>query len=540
MRKIFLSTCITFAALSASVTISFVLIFILSSVFLNVIDKDRILPNIYLQESYIGLQDVKDVRVEYQAKAIKSLPSTIKLTIGSETKEYPTSDLSPELYLQEVQDVGRNSNIIRAMEELGSVSSPIRFEYEYKFNVEKIISEFKMFNNEDIKFFEDDGRVVGCTNDLSTKLVDVQKVSKTISENLRGDVEVKLDKSQILSEGVSTDLYLICNKFKHDSNIILSKFQRFGDVKIEEVLSFVGLYMSSEGSLLWRVYDNEKLQKFLVDLKARTTIVLDEGQYEESGGTIRLFSQYKEGKELDLEASYNNIVKWSSNPTASDFKIVYKVTSPWYIRENKTIADFTYELGRGESRLNYNIDNGRVGVEEINGYVLNPGSEYSFYNMLEPRLQDIWRTKNGRPIEMGICSSSTTIFRAALHAGFPITERASHGWSLPKYSWPYEQNVVDATYLTTPKIDLKFINDLSYPVMFKSETWVQDGWEYQRVRILTSPKAKGRSVELGSFRKWDERLPGIYKGSFDRIIKENGVEKRRDYFESNYYMYAPY
>lgn len=541
MRKIFLSTCITFAALAVSVVTSFVFIFIISSVFFNVIDKDRILPNIYLKEAYVGLESIHDVQIEYQEEALELLPSTITLTIGTETKEYPTSELSPELYLEEVRDVGRSRNIFRAMVELASVSSALSFDYEYKFNVEKIISEFSLFADDDIKFFEEDGRVVGCTNDLvSSKLIDVQKFNKQLSVSAQSDTEIKLEKAEILSEGVSTDLFLICNKFKHDTKTILTKFERFGDVDPVEVLGFMGLYMSSEGTLSWKMYSDENLRKFLDSLKLRTQILLDEGEYQEVDGKVRLFRQYKEGKEVDIEASYRNMIKWSLNPLSENIKMVYKVTAPWYVKEGKGIVDFTYELSRGESRLNYNIENGRVGVQEIDGYILNPGSEYSFYNMLQPRLLDIWRTANGRAIEMGICSSSTTIFRAALHAGFPITERYSHGWSLPKYEWPYEQNVVDATYLTNPKVDLKFVNDLAYPVIFKSEIWSGGGWDYQRVRIMTSPKAKDRSVELTRFRKWDERLPGIYKGSFDRIIREKGVVTRQDYFESNYYMYAPY
>lgn len=541
MRKIFLSTCITFAALVASVITSFVFVFIISCVFFNVVDKDRILPNIYLKEAYIGLESIQDVQIKYQEEALELLPSTITLTIGTETKEYPTSELSPELYLEEVRDVGRNGNIFGAMVELASVSSALSFDYEYKFNVEKIISEFSLFADDDIKFFEEDGRVVGCTDDLvSSKLIDVQKFNRQLSVSAQSDTEIKLEKSEILSEGVSTDLFLICNKFKHDTKTILTKFERFGDISPSEVLGFMGLYMSPEGTLSWKMYNDENLRKFLDSLKLRTQIILDEGEYQVVDGKVRLFRQYKEGKEVDIDASYTNMIKWSLNPLSENIKIVYKVTAPWYVKEGKEIIDFTYELSRGESRLNYNIENGRVGVQEIDGYILNPGSEYSFYNMLQPRLLDIWRTANGRAIEMGICSSSTTIFRAAIHAGFPITERYSHGWSLPKYEWPYEQNVVDATYLTNPKVDLKFVNDLSYPVIFKSEIWSDGGWDYQRVRIMTSPKAKDRSVELTRFRKWDERLPGIYKGSFDRIIREKGVVTRQDYFESNYYMYAPY
>ncbi len=540
-KKILISVSVTLGTLVASLTLAAISTLVLVGIFVNIIDKDRILPNIYLEDANIGLMDVGDVRVQYETEALSNLPSTIKLTIGKETKEYSTKDLSPELYLEDIQNVGRDSNFVKVMEEIVSVTNRLEFSYEYKFNVNKIISEFKLFNDGEFKFLEDDGRVVGCSKDgLSAKLVDIQKVSKEISDNIVQDKEVKIEKSEILSEGTAQDVFLICNRYKYDSNAITAKFQRFGEIKNEEVLSFMGMYLSEEGDLSWGIYNKDNLKKFLTALKQKTEVALNEGQYEEVGGKIRLFAPYKEGRSLDIDSSMSNIVRWSADPVNKDVKMVFKATAPWYILEGKVVEDFSYELSRGESRLNYNIENGKVGVQEIDNYLLNPGQEYSFYNMLSPSLQDIWRTPSGRAIEMGICSSSTTIFRAAIEAGFPITERYAHGWSLPKYEWPYEQNVVDATYLTNPKIDLKFVNDLAYPVIFKSEMWEADGWQYLRVKVMTSPKAKNREVVLNNFRKWDERLPGIYKGSFDRTVTDKGVVTRQETFTSDYYMYAPY
>ncbi len=535
--------------LVASLILAGIFTLLIVTIFLNIVDRDRVLPNIYLENDYVGLMEIGDVKVQYEKAAIEDLPSKIKLTIGTETKEYKTSELAPELYLDRIKDVGRDSDPIRALEEMVSVANPIKFSYEYKFDVNKIISEFKLFNDDEFKFVEDDGRIVGCSsNGLSAKLVDVQKVNDEITENLAIDTEVKLDKSQILSEGTAKDVYLICNRFKYDANAMTAKFQRFGDIKSEDVLSFMGMYLSEEGSLSWKIYNKENLKKFLNNLKTKTEVALDEGEYEDINGVIRLFRKYVEGKALDIDSSLSNLVRWSADPISKDFKLVFKTTSPWYIKDGRQIEDFTYELSRGESRINLYVggwDNpslyaSRVGVDEMDGYVLNPGEEYSFFNFLQPQLSDMWRTKEGNPILSGICNSSTTIFRAALHAGFPITERWNHGWSLEKYRWPYSENVVDATYLTTPKIDLRFVNDIGHPVVFKLDTWRDAEWEYQRLRVMTSPKAKGRTVELANFRKWGERLPGIYKGSFDRIIKQDGAVVGQDYFESNYHMYAPY
>jgi vancomycin resistance protein YoaR len=210
--------------------------------------------------------------------------------------------------------------------------------------------------------------------------------------------------------------------------------------------------------------------------------------------------------------------------------------------KNLEILDFTTAYAVGQSRINLYfgdypnpyVENSRVGLLESENVIVNPGDQFSFYDTIAPSFTDTWRTKNGRYIGSGICNSSTTLFRTALEAGMPILERYNHAWNVPKYDWPYEMNLVDAAYLTTPKADMRFQNDLDYPIKIKIEFSTDPEYEYQKVTFLTSPKAKKREVQLLNFKTWDYKSYGVFKGSFDRIVKQDGVVLRQDNFYSDY------
>ena len=85
---------------------------------------------------------------------------------------------------------------------------------------------------------------------------------------------------------------------------------------------------------------------------------------------------------------------------------------------------------------------------------------------------------NGQTIEGvggGVCQVSTTLFRTAFFAGFPITERHPHAYRVSYYektagnSRDNDLAGLDAT-VYVPLIDLKFFNDTPYWILM--ETYV--------------------------------------------------------------------
>lgn|GEM_PF-6697441 len=111
----------------------------------------------------------------------------------------------------------------------------------------------------------------------------------------------------------------------------------------------------------------------------------------------------------------------------------------------------------------YNIERG---FELLSGLVVAPGEEFSTIQSIAPidgyngYVQELVITGNKIRPEYGggLCQVGSTLFRAALDAGFEITERANHAFEVNHYIWPYDDFGVEAT-LYDDHPDLRFIND---------------------------------------------------------------------------------
>lgn len=105
--------------------------------------------------------------------------------------------------------------------------------------------------------------------------------------------------------------------------------------------------------------------------------------------------------------------------------------------------------------------------EALNGYVLQPGEEFSFNKVLGQRTKESGYKKagvyvgggnGGRDYGGGICQVASTLFNVAVMADMDVTERRPH--SKPVSYLPKGQ---DAT-INWPDIDLKFVNVTEHPV----------------------------------------------------------------------------
>lgn len=108
------------------------------------------------------------------------------------------------------------------------------------------------------------------------------------------------------------------------------------------------------------------------------------------------------------------------------------------------------------------------------GIVIKPGETFSFNKYLGDVSLDTGFAEaliifNGRTVQGvggGVCQVSTTAFRAAFQAGFPIIERWPHAY---RVSW-YERGFgpgLDATVFS-PYVDFKFTNDTPYHLLIEA------------------------------------------------------------------------
>ncbi len=151
----------------------------------------------------------------------------------------------------------------------------------------------------------------------------------------------------------------------------------------------------------------------------------------------------------------------------------------------------TYFAGSSPERV-HNIV---TAAQKFVGVVIPPGEEFSFNRYVGDITAAngfidgliIWGDRTAVGIGGGVCQVSTTVFRAAVQGGFPITERHAHGYVV---SW-YGEPGLDAT-IYTPNIDLRFKNDTSAFLLIKPEVDKAKG----RITFSFYGTRPDRTVEL--------------------------------------------
>ena len=141
----------------------------------------------------------------------------------------------------------------------------------------------------------------------------------------------------------------------------------------------------------------------------------------------------------------------------------------------RRISTWTTYYVPGES--NFWGANISIPANDLDGYVVAPGEWFSFWNGIGPVTPSRGygyggviingRSQPTGALAGGICSTSTTLFNAAMRAGLEIGERTNHSYYIDRYPVG-----LDATVLKTDTwvTDMTFRNDTRNPIVIRSYT----------------------------------------------------------------------
>ncbi|MEK7653638.1 MAG: VanW family protein [Patescibacteria group bacterium] len=326
--------------------------------------------------------------------------------------------------------------------------------------------------------------------------------------------------------------------------------------------TFAGLLeFKKENEEVALAYNQEKFNDWLLKI-AGPSINLEarNAKAEFADGRIIKLVAHQEGRSIDLEktkaAAEENLAAGIINTV-----IAVQTTKPEITIE--TVNDFGIKeiIGTGHSNFKgspknrrHNIKNG---AEKLNGILIKPGEEFSLIKALGaidastgylPELV-IKGNKTIPEYGGGLCQIGTTVFRAAMASGLPITERQSHSYNVPYYL----ENGLPGTDATIydPKPDFKFINDTGNYILIQTriegdhlyfDFWGQkDG----RTVVRTTPKVWGwvspaptRIVETLDLKPGEKKCTeSSHKGvnaSFDYIVTYPDGEEKKTTFTSRY------
>ena len=135
--------------------------------------------------------------------------------------------------------------------------------------------------------------------------------------------------------------------------------------------------------------------------------------------------------------------------------------------DQKTISKSYSWFDEGAKSRSFNV---KRATESLNGTVIQPGEVFSFNDTVGSASKNngykAATVYSGNEMAEGygggVCQVSSTLYNAIIHAGLPLVERHTHG-----YTVNYLPKGMDAT-IYYPSLDLKFRNTFGYPITIKA------------------------------------------------------------------------
>jgi len=259
------------------------------------------------------------------------------------------------------------------------------------------------------------------------------------------------------------------------------------------------------------------------------------------------------GAEIDTPATSRALLDM---PSGRRVELAVKTIQPKLTTEDASklgikerVVTYTTTFDARNAPRVHNID---LIAHAIDGTIVRPGGVFSMNEATGPRTAEKgYRTAqvvvNGElvpGIGGGTCQAGTTVFNAALLAGYEIVDRTNHQLYISHY--PLGR---DAT-LNYPDTDLKFRNDTQYGVYLRAiptsrsltvELYSTDlGTEVTfnvsaRYNIVQPPT---RYISDPNLAEGQEKVEESGSAGFDvrveKVVKRQGVEVRKSSFRSHY------
>ena len=192
----------------------------------------------------------------------------------------------------------------------------------------------------------------------------------------------------------------------------------------------------------------------------------------------------QDGRELDVEGSVSAVLvaleQRAEGTTVDSLALDVEIVEPALttaaaeeiLPRMQLVSSWTTNYVPGDGNgYGANIS---IGAWDLDGYNIAPGEWFSFWGGIGPVTVDRGYQYggaiiNGRSVAMGalaggICSTSTTLFNAAMRFGLEIGERTAHYYYIDRYPTGLDATVAIVNDSVT---DMTFRNDTEYPIVIR-------------------------------------------------------------------------
>jgi vancomycin resistance protein YoaR len=320
-----------------------------------------------------------------------------------------------------------------------------------------------------------DGEVPLVVQELQPQLLDVSAQADTARQILSQPLTLTV----LNATGVDSGPYVYNPEIV--ANLIVAQRVQNGDQQAVQV-----------------VLNPRGLRDLLVPVKTQVDRLASDAKFVFNDQTLQLdvMQESSVGRELDIDASIKAINEAVGRGEHSVSLVVNEAqprvaataTGQELGITQLIWSETSYFYGSSAARMQ-NIE---AAARQFHGLLVAPGETFSMGAHLGDVSLDngfaealiIYGGRTIKGVGGGVCQVSTTLFRAAFNAGFPIVERTPHAYRVSYY----EQNAsggvdprlagLDAT-VYFPLVDFKFTNDSPYWILM--ETYMGSGsltWKF--------------------------------------------------------------
>jgi len=299
------------------------------------------------------------------------------------------------------------------------------------------------------------------------------------------------------------------------------------------------------------------------------TIAPIDAQFRFENGRVTTFQLSSNGQEVDIEQVKAQISNDIPNllifhsPKNTTIPLPIRVLKPKVSTGDANNLGITELIGTGTSLFQHSIPsriyNVTLAASRLNGVLVADGEEFSFDKALGDvssytGYQQAYIISGGHTVlgdGGGVCQVSTTMFRAILNAGLPVTERHAHDYRVGYYEEDSPPGIDATVYV--PTVDLKFKNDTGHAILIQTSvdpsllrlTFYLYGTSDGRQVSMTTPIITNQTppppdlyqddptLSKGQVKQVDFSAAGA-SVSFSRTVTRDGKTIIADTFVSNY------
>jgi len=278
--------------------------------------------------------------------------------------------------------------------------------------------------------------------------------------------------------------------------------------------------------------DPALMQSYLSGLsqQARIAPVEPKLKYDSSGAPPSLTGG-RDGADIDVAATSDVIAIYLDNLASGGQQVPAFAAVPEPVAPNMTVDSLSHlvQIGAWTTQFYPDISNGnganiRIPAALLNGQIVAPGKQFSFFQAVSPidlahgyamgGVIEHGKSNHTGAIGGGICSASTTMFNAAARAGLQIDERHAHFYYIDRYPVGLDATVFSDGYQVW---DVKWTNDTPNPIVIvagstggSTSTMTVQLWSLPLDRTVTfSPEYKANIIRAGDSRAYVTTLkPG--------------------------------